>query len=914
MISQHAKNRGSHTAANHRPNCGAKGSRTPDLLNAIQALYQLSYGPGSRMQPYQRGFCSQDRSASKSVPIGCRAPRIIRSGALGQATQCTMESTATNRRFQVFKFGGTSVKSATRIRGAVDLVRSANAGHHKIVVVSALGGVTDRLLEAIEDATASRTCFGQVVQDMQERHMGVVRELVLPEDVAALQTRLHELWKDLEDRLQGIYLLGECTRRTKDAVMSLGERASAPIVAAAFRAAGEESHAIDARDLIRTDASFGEGAVDFDATTRRIRKVLRDRPQGQVDVVTGFIASTEDGQTTTLGRSGSDYTATIIGRALRAERVVIWTDVDGVLSADPRDVPEAFPLTRLSYMEAAEMAYFGARVLHPRTMRPVQEAQIPLYIKNSLNPKAAGTLITSDSRKVDLRVKAISTIRSVAVVMIEGGGMIGVRGIAARVFGELAKGDVNVLMIAQASSEQSICLVVREGDADKAVTTLRGEFRPELAQGDITNIFAIPSCAVVSAVGDHMRLHPGLAGRMFATLGRSRVNVLSIAQGAAETNISAVVRDEEVRRAVRALHESFPLARLRAHVCLIGPGRVGEELLKIIGAQHKNLLETIRMNLRVVGLANSSRMVWNADGIPTDVAMEQLKTGKPASLDWLVQQLGESRLERLIVVDTTASSAVAARYPDFLEMGLGIVTANKLANTRELPFYQKLQDIAYRREVAYRYETTIGAALPVLSTLRDLIRSGDKVRKIEGIFSGTLSYVFSSLDHNTPFSEVVRCAHSLGYTEPDPRDDLRGEDVARKLLLLGREMGFAVERSDLAVESLLPSGLENESVDDFLNKLAMMDGEWAVRVEAARRDNKRLRYVAQFDGEKLTVGVQAVDADSPFARVEGRNNIIAFHTDRYSDTPLIVQGPGAGLKVTAAGLLADLIKAAELMP
>ena len=831
-----------------------------------------------------------------------------------QARTIAMESTLVHRRIQVFKFGGTSVGSVDRIRHVVSLVQGADSGVQPVVVVSALEGVTDRLLQAVGEAVQGKSGQKETVEIVRRWHRDLVRALAPETELAELEVFLNGLWDDLAKRLQGVFLLGECTDRTRDAIVSLGERASAPLVAAAFRAAGEKACAMDARDFILTDSNFGEAKVDFTESTRRIVRALRSLPPRQIAVVTGYIASTKDGHTTTLGRSGSDYTATIVGRALRAEHVVIWTDVDGVLSADPRDVPEAFPLAQLSYTEAAEMAYFGARVLHPRTMRPVQEARIPLFIKNSLNPQAVGTLISTHSSKVDLRVKAISTIRSAAVVMVEGGGMLGVPGIAARLFVSLAGRDVNVLMIAQASSEQSICLVVREADADKAVETITTEFAPELSRGDVSKVFAKRDCAVVSAVGDHMRLHPGLAGRMFATLGRSRVNVLSIAQGAAETNISAVVRDDEVRRAVRALHEAFPLARLRAHVCLLGPGRVGAKLLEIMHDQHDNLLESVRLNLRLVGVANSSHMIWNADGIGKADALEALGSGRPANLDWLVEQLGASRLERLIVVDTTASAEVAARYPEFLEMGLGIVTANKLANTRELPFYQRLQQIAYRREVAYRYETTIGAGLPVLSTLRDLIRSGDKVHRIEGIFSGTLAYVFSSLDKGIPFSQVVRRAHTLGYTEPDPREDLRGEDVARKLLLLAREMGCAAERSDMQVESLLPAGLEGASMEHFLDEVAMMDGEWGVHVEAALRDGKRLRYVAQFDRGALSVGVRTVEGDSPFARLSGRNNIIAFHSERYSDTPLIVQGPGAGLDVTAAGLLADLIKAAELMP
>lgn len=815
---------------------------------------------------------------------------------------------------QVVKFGGTSIKTAERIRRAVGLVKEIEGEVRRVVVVSALGGITDQLLEAIDLALSPHATADKVVSGIQARHNEVVAELTLADEKPALEEHLEDLWKELDRLLRGIGYLGECTSRTRDAVLSLGERASAPIIASAFRAAGEQAFAVDARTLIRTDDTFGEANVDFETTTHLIQRSLQDIPQKKIAVVTGFIATAPDGSTTTLGRSGSDFTATILGRALRAERVIIWTDVDGVLSADPRDVPEAFPLSRLSYTEAAEMAYFGARVLHPRTMRPVQELGIPLLIKNTLNPDAPGTLISAESRAVDLRVKAISTVRDVAVVMLEGNGMLGVPGIAARLFVALADARVNVLMIAQASSEHSICLAVRQNDMDLAVETLRQSFQPHLARGDITRIYAIPRCAVVSSVGDQMRHHPGLAGRMFATLGRSRVNVLSIAQGAAETNISAVVRDDEVKRAVRALHEAFPLARLRAHICLLGPGRVGAKLLQMIARQHENLLERVKLNLRLVGLANSHNMLWNPDGLSFESALTDLEDGREANLDWLLEQLGASRLERVIVVDTTASEAVAQRYPDFLELGLGVVTANKLANTRDMQFYRRLQRAARRREVAYRYETTAGAGLPVISTLKDLVRTGDTVHRIEGVFSGTLAYVFNSLDRGGEFSAIVRQAHELGYTEPDPADDLSGEDVARKLLILARELGLDVERKDIEVESLLPDGFEAGSPNVLFEALEQMDADWQARVKSAATNGQRLRYIARLEKGKLNVGVRAVSENSPFARPEGRENVIAYHTDRYKDTPMVIQGPGAGLRVTSAGLLSDLILAAELMP
>ncbi len=819
-----------------------------------------------------------------------------------------------HRPTNVFKFGGTSVQNPDRIRRVVRLVTASSGNSRRIVVVSALGGVTDLLIRAVDDRLSRRGNHTSVVAGLRERHAAAADIVVPPEERNAVLAHLDVGWKELEDLLEGVGLLGECTPRTKDTILSLGERASAPLVACAFRAAGHDAVALDARTFIRTDTAFGEANVASEQTMRLITAAINGLPHDTVGVVTGFIGSSEDGQTTTLGRSGSDYTATILGRALRAERVEIWTDVDGVLSADPQDVPEAFTLSRLSYTEAAEMAYFGARVLHPRTMRPVQEHGIPLLIKNSLNPEAPGTLISSESDSVDLRVKAISTIRDVAVVMLEGSGMLGVPGIAARVFTTLADAGINVLMIAQASSEHSICLVVRQEDAVSATEALKVAFQDELARAEVNSIFNVRQCAVVSAVGDRMRHHPGLAGRMFATLGRSRVNVLSIAQGAAETNISAVVRDSEVRRAVRALHEAFPLARLRAHVCVLGTGRVGAKLVSIIGKQYKRLLHDVRLNLRLVGLSSSRMMLWKPDGMRFDTALAALSEGKPASLDWLMEQVGTSRLERFIVVDATASAKVAAHYPKLLDLGIGIVTANKLANTRDFDFYCRLRRAMRRREVAYRYETTVGAGLPVLSTLQDLIRSGDTPTRIEGVLSGTLAYVFYHLERGEPFSEIIRTAHKLGYTEPDASDDLMGTDVARKLLILAREMGLELELEDIDLQPVIPCETTPITSETDFKRLASLNQEWRRRVDAAMNRGTRLRYVATLNRNHLSVGVREVGGDSALFSTAARENIVSFHTPRYSGMPLVVRGPGAGPTVTAAGIISDLVKAAELMP
>ncbi|HEX7069381.1 MAG TPA: bifunctional aspartate kinase/homoserine dehydrogenase I, partial [Rhodothermales bacterium] len=732
-----------------------------------------------------------------------------------------------------------------------------------------------------------------LLKEIRQRHDDAIDALVLPEERDEQRQLLEVRFRELSELLDGVYLLRECTQRTRDAIISMGERASAPMIAAAFRAAGASAAALDATAFVRTDSSFGEANVLFNETNALVQKRFAELPANQIAVVTGFIGMTERGVVTTLGRSGSDYTATIVAGALHAQRVVIWTDVDGVLSADPRIVPEAFSLPELSYREAAELAYFGAKVLHPRTMRPLQERRIPLYIKNTFRPEAPGTLISEETGDYEGRVKAVTTIRGVAVVMIEGKGMIGVPGISARAFAALAARDINVLMISQASSEQSICIVTREDDATAAVDSLHHTFELELERGDVNSISAQTECAVVSAVGDHILLRPGLAGKMFSTLGRSGVNVLAIAQGASETNISAVVRDTDVRQAVRSLHEVFALERDRAHLFLIGTGVIGKTLLEMLTEQAPVLLERMKLNLQLVGIANTRQMLWDVEGIPFGDALKRLGDADgPRDLDTIVGHLVDSRLERLIVVDATASDEVSHRYPELLEHSIAVITPNKRANTQDQQFYDRLHRAALRHQVPYFYETTVGAGLPVISTLRDLIRCGDRIRKIEGVFSGTLAYMFNGFAEGRRFSEIIRQARAAGYTEPDPRDDLKGEDVARKLLILAREKGVRAERTDVAVESLVPVHLLDVGVDEFMDRLEEADDEWARRIEAARKKGFRLQYIGLIDGGRLSVRVREIEETSPFAHLRGSDNMVVFTTDRYHTNPLVIQGPG----------------------
>ena len=830
---------------------------------------------------------------------------------------------------EVYKFGGTSVKDAGRIQRVVELVLAEDAGLRRVVVTSALGGVTDRLLAAIDEALARTGRHRAIVEEVRQRHLAVVEQAVPPAEQDGLRASTEALLLTLSELLDGVSLLRECSPRAKDAIGGMGERLSAPLLAAAFRAAGAEAVAVDAGPLVRTDDRFGEATVDFGVTDRLVRAYFDSVPVAAVAVVTGFVGSTSRGVSTTLGRSGSDYTATIFAGALRAQRCVIWTDVDGVLSADPRLVPEAAPLAHLNYREAAELAYFGAKVLHPRTMRPLVEQRIPLVIKNTLNPSAAGTRITGDVSASEAAVRGVTAVRGVSLVTLEGTDFVGVVGVVARAVGALADAGVDVLMTSQASSEEAVSMVVRSAQGETARHALERAFADVITRGDARVVF-LDACAIVTAVGDGMRARPGIAGRLFEALGFEDVSVEMIAQSALQNSISAVVEDRHARAALRAMHEAFHPNRERVRVAVVGAtGGVGRALVRMVREHAQRLHARTDLRLDLVALASSSRMAYDPNGLPPGslgrLAAARTRAGarcgsgagdpadgdagEPLDLALLVQRLKDLPYRRIVFVDATASDAVAAVYPELLEAGIAVVTPNKRANTGPLAVYQQLQALA--KETPFLYETTVGASLPVLSTLRDLVRSGDVVRKIEGALSGTLAFVLSEVMAGMPFSAAVALARARGYTEPDPRDDLSGRDVARKLLTLAREVGHDVEPEAVEVESLVPETLHGGSVDDFLAALPAYDALWADRV-AALPPGHRLGYVGTLEGERLHVGLRTSAPDSPLGVLRSTDSLVAFTTERY-ERPVVVMGPGAGPEVTAAGVLADIAHAAFRM-
>lgn len=814
----------------------------------------------------------------------------------------------------VAKFGGTSVGTPERVRRVVDLSLApgspeAPGAVRRVVVVSAFGGVTDDLLGAIQHAVDRTGEHRDRLSAIRQRHTDALEALAPEAERGPLAERLDALWTQTGELLDGISLLRECTPRVRAAIITAGERASAPLVAAAFRASGADAVDLDASAFVRTDARFDEATVDMETTRQLVQAAFAEIPPEAVAVVTGFVGTTADGVRTTLGRSGSDYTATILGGALDAREVVIWTDVSGVLSADPRIVPEAFTLPRLSYGAAAELAHFGAKVLHPRTMRPLAGAGIPLRIANTLAPEDPGTTVGPDDEAGPGSIRAVTAVRGAALVRVVGAASLEVSDLTARVFGPLAEAEIPVLLIAQASAEGSLCLAVREADAEAATGLLRQRLEREMERGDVVGVETESGLAVVAAVGAHLDGAPGLAGKLFATLGRAHVDVRAIAQGASAHTISCAVADRDAVAALTALHEAFALKRTRAHVAIIGAGALGQKLLALL-AERQDALRASGLHLRLVGLADSRRFAFEAGGLDAASGDALLDSAPEAGLGDVVRQLADARIERLVVVDATPSETVAERHADLLRAGIAVVTPNKAATAAPIGLWREAQDAARDGEAPYLYETAVGAGLGVVARLRDLVRTGDTVREIEGVLSGTLGFVMNAIRTGSSFSEAVRAAQEADLTEPDPRDDLSGRDVARKLALLAREMGLAADPADADVESLVPEGLEDVPLATFWDRLPEADAYWRQRLESGWP----LQVVARLDATgAISARVEPIAPDEPLAMLEGAEVLVAFHTDRYGDRPLVLRGPGASADVTAAVLLADIVRAAELM-
>lgn len=813
---------------------------------------------------------------------------------------------------KVLKFGGTSMGSADAMRQVIAIVkRPRQEARTAAVVVSAMSGVTDTLIKIANLAAQRDESYKNLLADLAQRHVDTVTALVGKKHRAQALENVQMLIGYLEDVVRGVALVKELSPRALDYVMSYGERLSAHILADALVDHGVPTEYVDARTIIVTNDTFNEAAVDFKETNAAIQTHFKKHKKLQV--VTGFIGATPDKATTTLGRGGSDYTASIIGAALRAKAIEIWTDVSGVMTADPRKVSDARPIPAMSYQEAAEMSYFGAKVIHPPTMQPALERNIPLFIKNTFAPKDAGTRIDGSAPDDGELARGISSVSQIAMLQVEGSGMVGTRGGAGRLFNALARARVNVILITQASSQHSISFAVAPKDADRAVVAIEEEFIFERRSRIIDPVKVDRDLCILAVVGERMKQRRGIAGRVFQTLGRNGINVVAIAQGSSELNISIVLRKSDEAKALNAIHGAFfSPGRAVLNVFLVGTGVVGGALLKQIAEQCDSLERDHGYVVRVLGIADADRMVFDPNGVPVRDWQKALHTSKrKADIKKFITAMREMELPNSVFVDCTANEAIASVYMDVLRGGVSVVTPNKCANGGSLEQYRALKACAAKYGVKFLYETNVGAGLPVLSTLRDLLLSGDRVEKIEAVLSGTLSYIFDNFSGERRFSDVVRDARELGFAEPDPRADLSGLDVARKILILAREMGLPMEMKDVKVESLLSDRARKApSVEKFFEALKHDDAAFEKKKQSAAKVGKVLRYIATLSKGKANVALYAVDSQHPFYALYGNDNIIAFYTERYKNSPLIVQGPGAGADVTAAGVFADILRTA----
>jgi aspartokinase/homoserine dehydrogenase 1 len=812
---------------------------------------------------------------------------------------------------QVLKFGGTSVASAENIGKVIAIVTSALAHGPVVLVVSALGGTTDALISAGRAAAAGDESYLEALRLLLARH-GEALYTLLP-DASEIDKSIEESFVEVLRLCKGIHALGELSARTLDRLMSYGELLSSRLVVAALQARGIATAWADSRQLIRTNSRFGMAQVD-EAATEQLVADFQAKTAEKLWVAPGFIAADAEGHTTTLGRGGSDYTAAILAAALGAEKLEIWTDVSGMLTADPRLVRAARPIARISYEEAMELSHFGAKVLYAPTVQPVRQRGIPMWIKNTFAPADYGTLVEVAPPPSPGVVKGLSSIGNLALLNLEGGGMVGVPGFAARLFAALARARINVVLITQSSSEHSICVGVNEGDVAAAQAIVDEEFAGEIAAGRLDPLRPETGLAIVALVGDNMRNHPGISGRLFSALGHNGVNIRAIAQGASERNISTVIRAADVRKAINVLHEEFFEATYKqVNVFLLGPGNVGGKLLAQVAKQQEYLRDKLGLDLRVVAIANSRHcLVSDEGGLDLQAWPNALETAPALSLPELTELIISKNLRNSIFVDVTANPAAADQYAPLLAKSVAVVACNKVAASSEYANYLQLKQLAQDFNTKFLFETNVGAGLPVIGTLGDLTRSGDVVRRMQAVLSGTLNFVFNHYDGSRPFAEVVRQAQTEGYTEPDPRLDLNGSDVARKILILAREAGQKLEMRDVANESFLPSSCLEGDVEAFYKELAVHEPHFKSLYDAAASQGKRLKFVAQYADGQASVGLQSIAPGHDLYELRGKDNVVLFYTDRYPEQPLVVKGAGAGAEVTASGVFADIIRAARL--
>jgi aspartokinase/homoserine dehydrogenase 1 len=811
---------------------------------------------------------------------------------------------------KVLKFGGTSVGSVDSILNVKKIVEAID--EPVVVVVSALGGITDKLLMTSEMASKGDISYESSFSEIITRHLnvieGVIADLELRE---ATQKQVMILLDELGNIFRGVYLIKDLSTKTSDTIVSYGERLSSLIVSNVIK----EAKLFDSRKFIKTEKQFNKHIVDFDLTNQLIHETFTPLPK--VSLVPGFISSCkETGEVTNLGRGGSDYTASILATALDASVLEIWTDVDGFMTADPRVISSAYVIERLSFTEAMELCNFGAKVIYPPTIYPVYHKNIPIRILNTFNPNAPGTFISKEKSQANEKaiIKGISSINDTCLITVQGLGMVGVIGVNYRIFKTLAKNGISVFMVSQASSENNTTFAVRNADADIAVAVLNEEFALERAQGEINDIIAERELATVAIVGENMKRTPGIAGKLFGTLGRAGISVIACAQGASETNISFVIKLKHLRKALNSIHDSFFLSEYKVlNLFVAGIGTVGSKLLEQIRIQQPKLMEQSRLKIKVVGISRSTRSIFNRNGLDLDNYKEELtQNGQPNSPSLLCEEILKMNIFNSVFVDCTANPDVAALYETLLNNNVSVVAANKIAASSSYENYVNLKETARKRGVKFLFETNVGAGLPIINTMNDLINSGDHILKLEAVLSGSLNYIFNTLSAETPLSRAILMAKEAHYAEPDPRIDLSGKDVVRKLVILAREAGYKVNQEDVKRVLFIPENYFEGSLDDFWNRIKELDNEFELKRQKLEAEKKHFRFVAKMDQGICEVGLQEVDAQHPFYELAGSNNIIMISTERYHEYPMIIKGYGAGDNVTAAGVFADIISIANI--
>jgi bifunctional aspartokinase / homoserine dehydrogenase 1 len=810
----------------------------------------------------------------------------------------------------VVKFGGTSVGSAKNISIVKDIIQKKDKSI--VVVVSAIGGITNQLIECSELASKGNEEYLKVFGQIEQKHLKIIKELIKAKNQGKTLSKIKILLKEFEDICRGVYLIHELSLKTKDRILSFGELLSASIITDYFNDTGLRSEFVNPKLFIKTDSQYGRANVDFKATTKEVKDYFSDRKG--VFICPGFMASNKEGETTTLGRGGSDYTASILASTLKSKRLEIWSDVSGMMTADPRLVKDAYAIKEISYEEAMELSHFGAKVIYPPTIQPVLEANIPIHILNTFNEKDSGTVISNNRNGQDQIIKGLSCVQNIALFNLSGSGMVGIPNFSHRLFKALSTAKVNIILITQASSEHSICVGIDAGDSVISKEAIESEFEFELSTHKINPLEIEQELAIVALVGSNMKEQVGVSGRMFSILGQNGVNIKAIAQGSSEKNISVVIKQNEVKKALNSLHESFFLSdSKRLNLFMIGVGNVGGTLIAQLNKQKAYLAKHHHIDVRIVAMANSKKMYFEEEGINLKSWKEDLiANGEKMEVGHFLSKMTDLNLRNSIFIDNTADEKIANIYNDVLKKSISVVTPNKIACTQSIDKYRLLKQTALRYRTKFLFETNVGAGLPVINTLNDLIKSGDEIIKIEAVLSGSLNFIFNNFNEKVKFVDIVKEAQKQGYTEPDPRIDLSGVDVMRKILILIRESGLAMELGDITSKQFIPKVcMKAPSIEKFFEELAQQELVFQKMLKDASSENKRIKYVATFNKGKAETGLQYVSPGHPFHNLEGKDNIVLFTTKRYPEQPLVIKGAGAGAEVTAMGIFADIMRIAH---